>query len=66
VINPEDCKDETKCIDDCECIYCGHFFDGEEATNNDMDCNVVTCPKCGKDMSISVSIEYMCTPIEDH
>lgn len=57
-------KDETRCIDDCECIYCEHKFNGRNACNGDMDCQSVTCPKCGKEMYVSLSIEYLCTPID--
>lgn len=58
-------KQETKHIDDCECVYCGHIFDGKDACNGDMDCGVVECPNCEKEMFVMLSIEYVCQPIED-
>lgn len=57
--------DQTKCIDYCICPYCGHKFDGETACNGNMDCKSVICPECEKDIHIDLSIEYMCTVIED-
>jgi len=57
--------EQTRCIDDCECVECGYKFDGQRATNNDMDCNTVNCPKCKTEMYVSVSVEYMCTQIDD-
>lgn len=58
-------SDQTQTIDDCQCVYCGHKFDGRDACNANMDCDMVTCPKCGKEMNVFVSIEYTCMPIED-
>lgn len=29
--------ENTQRVDDCECIYCHHVFDGREACNGDMD-----------------------------
>jgi len=52
--------DSTTKIDDCECIYCYHVFDGREACNGNMDTSVVECPKCGKEMDVSLSVEYLC------
>lgn len=57
-------KNETKTIDDIECVYCGHKFDGSAACNYDMDCRTVDCPKCGKEMEVSISVEFLCHPIE--
>lgn len=56
---------QTKCIDDCICPYCGHKFDGSNACNGDMDCVVIQCPQCEREMEVSLSIEYMCTAIEN-
>lgn len=53
----------TKGIDDCKCIYCGHKFDGKEACNGDMDKEVVICPKCKKEMGVLLSVEYECYEI---
>lgn len=58
-------KQETTCIDDCECVHCGHKFDGRNACNGDMDATQVKCTKCGKEMNVLLSIEYMCQPIAD-
>lgn len=58
-------KQETKHIDDCECVYCGHIFDGKDACNGDMDCSTVECPNCEKEMLVMLSIEYVCQPLED-
>lgn len=57
--------DQTKHIDNCICPYCGYKFDGRDACNGDMDCSVITCPKCKKDMQVYLSIEYLCVAIED-
>jgi hypothetical protein len=57
--------DETVCVDDCECVYCGNRFDGREATNNNMDARVVICPKCEKEMYVCISVEYSCHPIDE-
>ncbi len=57
--------DQTICVDDCICVQCGNNFDGRTATDGDMDCLTVTCPKCHKEMYVSISVEYMCTAIED-
>lgn len=57
--------DETKCIDYCICPYCGHKFNGQRAMNSDMDRGSITCPQCEKDMNVNISIEYMCTAIEE-
>ena len=56
---------ETKCIDDCICVYCGHKFDGTEATNGDIDCIEIECPKCGREMYVMISVKYTCQPIEN-
>lgn len=58
-------KQETKHIDVCECVYCGHVFDGKDACNADMDCDIVECPNCEKEMLVMLSIEYVCQPQED-
>ena len=57
--------DQTIMIDECQCVYCGHRFDGRDACNGDMDCVSVICPECGKEMYVLLSIEYLCTPIEE-
>ena len=57
--------DQTKCIDDCICVYCGNKFDGNSACNANMDCTTIECPECGTEMEVSLSIEYMCTAIEE-
>ena len=56
---------QTKCIDDCICPYCGHKFDGQNALNYDMSREWAFCPSCNKEMKVEVSIEYMCTTIDD-
>ena len=56
---------QTKCIDDCICPYCGHKFDGAEALNYDMYISSIMCPECEKFMEVSISVEYMCTEIEN-
>ncbi|OMF54700.1 hypothetical protein BK138_16215 [Paenibacillus rhizosphaerae] len=58
-------SEETMTIDNCQCVYCGHVFNGRSACNGDMDRQTVTCPKCRKLMFVSISVEYTCTPIED-
>lgn len=58
---------QTRCIDDIECPYCHHKFDGERAINGDMDCMGVDvhCPECEKLMEVSISVEYIATEIEE-
>ena len=56
---------QTKCIDDIKCPYCGYMFNGSDAVNGDMDCTEATCPKCEKEMAISISVEYLATEIEN-
>jgi hypothetical protein len=58
-------SEETVRVDDCQCVYCGHIFNGRNACNANMDCLSVTCPKCEKDMRVFISVEYTCTPYED-
>ncbi len=58
-------SEETVRVDDCQCVYCGHIFNGRNACNADMDCQIVTCPNCEKEMEVSISVEYTCHPIED-
>ena len=41
---------ETINYDVCECVYCGHIFNGREAMNGDMDKSSVECPNCEKEM----------------
>lgn len=57
--------DQTTCIDDCICPYCGYRFDGKKATNNDLDVRYVHCPKCRKEMHVFPSVEWMCTIIDE-
>jgi NAD-dependent SIR2 family protein deacetylase len=56
---------ETINYDVCECVYCGHIFNGREAMNGDMDKSSVECPNCEKEMNISISVQYVCTEICD-
>ncbi|RRJ62383.1 hypothetical protein EHV15_05030 [Paenibacillus oralis] len=58
-------SEETTMIDNCQCVYCGHVFNGRDACNADMDRQTVTCPKCSKRMFVMISVEYTCQPIED-
>lgn len=62
---PEFPTDETICVDNCICVYCGYLFNGRNAMNADMDETYVTCPKCGKEMKVFISVSYVCTPLED-
>lgn len=55
---------QTNSIDNIECPYCGTLFDGREACNGDMDCRCVTCPKCERDIAVSMSIEYFAEEME--
>lgn len=57
--------DQTMCIDDCICPYCGHKFDGGHAVNYDMCVSSVICPQCKEYMNVSISVEYMCTAVEE-
>jgi NAD-dependent SIR2 family protein deacetylase len=65
VVNKKYPVEETENWDDCECVYCGNMFNGRNATNANMDCQSVICPKCGKQMYVGISVRYMCTPIEE-
>lgn len=56
--------ESTKRIDDCECIYCHHIFNGRNACNGNMNAETVICPCCGKEMEVRLSIEYLCCEIE--
>lgn len=58
-------SEQTTRIDECQCVYCGHVFNGRNACNADMDRRFVTCPKCGEEMQVLLSIEYTCVPLED-
>lgn len=60
----EECEINTLRLDDCECIYCHHIWDGRKACNADMDTSTVTCPSCGRTMGVSLSVEYMCYKID--
>lgn len=55
----------TKNIDNCECIYCHHKFDGHTAINNNLDTLIVECPKCNRQMGVLLSVEYSCYELED-
>lgn len=55
--------EETNNIDDCECVYCGHKFDGQTAINKDLDTERVLCPKCNKEMRVLLSVAYTCQKI---
>lgn len=57
-------KDETTTVDDIECVYCGHIFNGNEACNYDLSCQSVECPECGKEMFISISPQFTCRPVD--
>lgn len=57
--------DNNSTVDNIRCPYCYKEFDGREACNGDMDTTMVTCPKCGKDVSISMSIQYDSYKIEE-
>lgn len=57
-------SEETIMVDNCQCVYCGHIFNGREACNADMDRVTVRCTKCKKDMFVNISVEYLCTPLE--
>ena len=56
---------ETKNIDNCVCVYCGHKFDGQTAIDNNLDEIIIDCPKCGKQMYVLMSVEYTCQSIDE-
>ena len=58
-------QEDTKNIDDCECIYCHHKFDGHNAINNNLDTVTVECSKCNREMGVLLSVEYVCHELED-
>ena len=49
---------ETVCTDSIECPYCGHKFDGKDATNYDSSCGSVSCPACEKYITIFQSVTF--------
>ena len=61
------CKEpkETLHVDNCECVYCGHMFDGGKASNYDMTEDRIDCPKCKRKMKVFISCEYLCREILD-
>lgn len=59
-------REETRRIDECECPYCGHYFNGRDACNADMDVNYTHCPKCEKQINVFISVEYICSPVEEN
>lgn len=56
---------ETLNIDVVECPYCGYIENGGTACNYDMSCQTIECEKCGKEFSVSISCEFLCTTIDD-
>jgi len=58
--------EETSNADVIECVFCGHTFNGHSACNADMDCSNVTCPECGKNMEVTMSIVYTCYPWKEY
>jgi len=50
-------------IDKCECVFCGHLFNGRDACNADMDETLIACPECGREMNVYISCEFLCTEI---
>lgn len=57
-------KETTSKGDICECVYCGHLFNGRKATNGNMDETVITCPECERDMNVYTACEFLCREIE--
>lgn len=55
--------EETTNIDNCECVYCGHKFDGQSAINNNLDTGTVICPNCKNEMRVLLSVTYTCQNI---
>lgn len=47
-------------VDNCVCPYCDCVFEGASACNYDMSKMIIFCPKCQKEMMVSLSIEYTC------
>ena len=56
--------DETICVDNIVCPYCGHCFDGGSATNYDTSAVSVECPSCKKEISKMQSVTYTAQPME--
>ncbi|KAA3401374.1 hypothetical protein F1904_12810 [Akkermansia muciniphila] len=56
---------ETICVDNIMCPYCGHCFDGGNATNYDASAVSAECPSCGKELSIMQSVTYTAQPMEE-
>lgn len=56
--------ENTKNIDECECIFCHHKWDGNIATNYDTSERIIKCPKCGKEMGVIQSVEYECHELD--
>ncbi|MNH66490.1 hypothetical protein D3C73_185210 [compost metagenome] len=57
-------SEETTMVDSCQCVYCGHVFNGRRACNADMDVRHITCPECEGEMDVMISVEYTCAPAE--
>lgn len=56
--------ENTKNIDNVECIYCHHKWDGGGATNYDIQESIIKCPKCKKEMGVLQSVEYECYELD--
>ena len=55
---------DTKCVDKCICVYCGHVFDGLKASNWNIQMRTVNCPVCRREMKVQVSIKFTCSAME--
>jgi len=49
---------QTESVDNIECPYCGHLFNGAEATNYDVNGTGVECPNCKKEMYVIQMVTY--------
>lgn len=60
--------EETRCVDQGICPYCGGEFDAAEAVNystlGTQTVGPVNCPHCGELIKIFCSVEYFCSPAE--
>jgi len=54
----------TTTIDKIKCVYCGHEFDETDTSGNYKLDYALTCPKCGKQMSVSTTKKYICQPLD--
>ncbi len=60
---------QTKHVDQWKCPWCRELGgDDTDLTDGTPDVHtdyIVECPNCGKEVSVMMSVEYLCQPIEE-